>query len=745
MFGFKHQRLSIKLGIIFTFILTLTAIVAFSGLQGVMHTENRANKMVALNALVDMLYQTRLQEKNYMLRGDDEYVQGEQQHIALFLAQAKALRATLTDPVNQAQIDEITKQIQDYDSAFQQYVATARDKEKKMLAMREESEQVLLKSEEIAHSQEQQLREGLKDSNTILHREISHVEEMTALLHVLLEARSLRVELMHGYHTDKEQAWQAENSKFIAQAHQLRTNIKETRTAEKIDALILNYHQYQQLFQTYLDKHHETTEQKTVDATVAPVVAAAEKVVSQLKQIRTEQEADLLVWVANNAALVEEKLKKVQAASDIINTYLSGRKYEKEFIISRNFGYVQQATQSFERTQSIAEDLLKMLTVQEDIERATALLKAFKSYMQTFQGYVALTQRQQQAEDVMVQTARDAVQVSEAFYTDQQHKMHIEITSTKTWVWVVAFLAVLVSIIAAWWITHMITQGLQRGMHLAQAIAEGDLTQDIEAQTQDEIGQLSLSLKTMRGKLFEVVHNVRNNADNLISAAEEVSATAQTLSQASTEQAASVEEISASIEQMTASIEQNAQNAKRTNEIAGKSAQQAEVGGQAVNSTVAAMQQIASKIQIIEEIAYKTNLLALNAAIEAARAGDHGRGFAVVAEEVRKLAESSQLAARDIQELAGSSTQIAGEAGRLLSAIVPTAKMTADLVQEITFTSEEQAAGVRQINTTMSQFDQVSQQNASASEQLAATAEEMGTQALQLQHLVDFFKLDKAG
>jgi len=743
MFGFKHQRLGIKLGIIFTFILTLTAIVAFSGLHGLTETESRVNKIEALNALVDILYQTRLQEKNYMLRGDDEYAEGEKQQISLFLTQAKALRETLIDPVNQAQVDEMVKQIQSYDTTFHQYVATAQDKEKKMLAMREESEQVLLKAEEIAHSQEQQLREGLKDSDALLRQEITHVEEVTDLLHVLLEARGLRIELMHGYHTDKEQAWQAENSKFIAQAHQLRANFKGTRNAEKIDALILDYQQYQQLFQTYLDQHHETTEQKTAD--VAPVVAAAEKVVSQLKQIRTEQEADLLVGVANNAALVEEKIKKAQAASGIIATYLNGRKYEKEFIISRNLSYVQQATQSFERTQNSAEGLLQILRVKEDVERATALLKAFKSYMQTFQGYVALTQRQQQAEEAMIQTARDAVQVSAAIHVDEQRKMRVEIASTHTWVLVVAFLAVLVSVIAAWWITHTITQGLQRGMSLAQAIADGDLTQDIDAQTQDEIGQLSLSLKTMRGKLFEVVHNVRNNADNLISAAEEVSATAQTLSQASTEQAASVEEISASIEQMTASIEQNAQNAKRTNEIAGKSSQQAEAGGQAVNSTVTAMQQIASKIQIVEEIAYKTNLLALNAAIEAARAGEHGRGFAVVAEEVRKLAESSQLAARDIQELAGSSTQIAGEAGRLLSAIVPTAKMTADLVQEITFTSEEQAAGVRQINTTMSQFDQVSQQNASASEQLAATAEEMGTQALQLQHLVDFFKLDKAG
>ncbi len=275
----------------------------------------------------------------------------------------------------------------------------------------------------------------------------------------------------------------------------------------------------------------------------------------------------------------------------------------------------------------------------------------------------------------------------------------------------------------------------------AERVAEGDLTVQIETNSRDEVGQLLLSLKTMISKLSQVVTDVNSGAEALAGASEEVSATAQSLSQASSEQAAGVEETSASIEQMTASISQNAENSKVTDTIATKAAQEASEGGDAVKETVAAMKRIADQIGIIDDIAYQTNLLALNAAIEAARAGEHGKGFAVVAAEVRKLAERSQVAAREISQVAGSSVELAERAGQLLDQMVPNIKKTSDLVQEITAASEEQSSGVGQINAAIGQLSQITQQNASASEELAATAEEMSSQAEQLQQSMSFFRL----
>src|SRR5476649_2700614 len=279
---------------------------------------------------------------------------------------------------------------------------------------------------------------------------------------------------------------------------------------------------------------------------------------------------------------------------------------------------------------------------------------------------------------------------------------------------------------------------------IVRRVADGDLTAEVVLKAGDNTSLLA-AMKSMIEKLSHVVQEVNNGAEALASASEEVSATAQSLSQAASEQAAGTEQTSASVEQMTASISQNTENAKVTDGIASKAAREATEGGEAVKSTVAAMQQIAKKISIIDDIAYQTNLLALNAAIEAARAGDHGKGFAVVAAEVRKLAERSQVAAQEIEQVASSSVELAERAGRLLDHMVPNIKRTSALVQEITAASEEQSAGVGQINSAVTQLSQTTQQNASSSEELAATAEEMSGQAEQLQQTMSFFKLAGQG
>jgi methyl-accepting chemotaxis protein len=343
--------------------------------------------------------------------------------------------------------------------------------------------------------------------------------------------------------------------------------------------------------------------------------------------------------------------------------------------------------------------------------------------------------------------------------------------------------ALLLGLAIATWLALSIARGLSRTVALADAVAQGDLSQTVTVTSQDEIGDLvaamnrmtqnlnataglanaiasgdltveakplsdkdtmGLALETMLTKLRGVVAEASAAAGNVSSGSQELSSSAEQLSQGSTEQAASTEEASASMEEMAANVKQNAENAGQTEAIARQSALDAEASGAAVGRAVEAMQTIAQKITIVQEIARQTDLLALNAAVEAARAGEHGRGFAVVASEVRKLAERSQAAAAEIGTLSTDTVKAAQAAGDMLGRLVPDIKKTAALVEEISAACREQDIGSGQINQAIQQLDKVTQQNASASEQVSATSEELATQAERLQATIAYFRIDAA-
>ncbi|WP_440637690.1 methyl-accepting chemotaxis protein [Bradyrhizobium sp. PUT101] len=344
--------------------------------------------------------------------------------------------------------------------------------------------------------------------------------------------------------------------------------------------------------------------------------------------------------------------------------------------------------------------------------------------------------------------------------------------------------SLVIAIAAAVWIALNISRSLSSAVGLADAVAIGDLSQKIDSSSNDEIGDLIKSLNTMTvnlnqtaavaneiaqgnltveakplsdkdtlglalermiEKLRQIVSEALTAAQNVSAGSQELSASAEQLSQGATEQASSAEEASSSMEEMASNVKQNADNANQTEKIAAQSAKDAEASGAAVGRAVNAMQTIAEKITIVQEIARQTDLLALNAAVEAARAGEHGKGFAVVASEVRKLAERSQAAAAEIGTLSVDTVKVAQEAGAMLSKLVPDIKKTAELVEEITAACREQDVGSAQINQAIQQLDKVGQQNASASEQVSSTSEELASQAEQLQSTIAYFRIEQGG
>jgi methyl-accepting chemotaxis protein len=328
-------------------------------------------------------------------------------------------------------------------------------------------------------------------------------------------------------------------------------------------------------------------------------------------------------------------------------------------------------------------------------------------------------------------------------------ELHARAAATETAARRSVLVAFAVAFVALLGTGFALVRGVRRALAVAvsaaRRIAGGDLRERVAVTSRDEIGALQEAMAEMTDRLAMTIGEVRAGADAVGAASAQVSATAQAVSHGTGEQASSVEETTASLDVMTSSIEANAASSRRTEQMAKEGARSAEESGKAVGETVSAMRAIAERISIVEEIAYQTNLLALNAAIEAARAGDHGRGFAVVAAEVRKLAERSQKAAKEIGELAGSSVAVAERSGRMLVELVSTIHETAGLVQEVSTASQEQSAGVAQVSRAMAVVDQVTQRNASAAEELSSTAEEVASQAENLQQLVSFFRLKADG
>ena len=469
-------------------------------------------------------------------------------------------------------------------------------------------------------------------------------------------------------------------------------------------------------------------------------LATTEK--TRLQSAMQWRQAIALNWVRARAALFEHDPARIalwEAEMDATSQETAGARKALQALETSADGkqLVQAIDSARDAFRSKRAELLKRKAAGEDI--SARIDTEIKPLAEAFiQKLVQLQQRQQ------------------TLYEQAHAQAMARAAQSRTLLLAAALAALLLGMGAAAVIGRSITSALRQAMQRTERIAQGDLSQPLQAQGHDEVAQLLRTLHSMQTSLAGVVADVRLNADSVATASTEIALGNQDLSQRTEQQASALEQTAASMEELGATVRQNADNAAQANQLAASASAVAAQGGQVVGEVVQTMsgiheasRKIADIIQVIASIAFQTNILALNAAVEAARAGEQGRGFAVVASEVRHLAQRSGDAAREIRQLITDSvqrveqgTQLADRAGTTMGEVVGAIGRVTDIMGEISAASREQADGVAQVSEAVSHMDKSTQQNAALVEQSAAAAAHLQAQSAQLVQAMAVFQLD---
>ncbi len=418
--------------------------------------------------------------------------------------------------------------------------------------------------------------------------------------------------------------------------------------------------------------------------------------------------------------------------------------------------YVDQASEKMAQAQKMYSDFPRDTGLPFNV--IDPVWQYFGQFMQNMQSYYHTYQESAQATNMLSASAQSLTQAVQVLNDLEAEKNRTIIFHTISVMIVISIIAILFGLLAAWYITRLITKPIKENLQLAEHIADGDLTQHIKPASNDELGQLTSAMAKMNARLHKMISDIQGSVEHVVGATGKIAASNDDLASRTEQQSAAVVETAASMEELTSAVKRNAENAHQASQLATGATQDAGKGGDIVRGVIKTMDSITDSskkiteiINVINSISFQTNILALNAAVEAARAGEQGRGFAVVAGEVRMLASRSAQAAKEIETLitesvsrvqTGSSQVY--EAGKTMENIFTSVSHVNDIMKEIASASDEQSRGIDQISHAISELDTTTQQNASMVVDSSHNAGALEEEAARLAGLVDMFRISAA-
>jgi len=668
----NNIKISAKIAIGFGIVIILMLVVGYIGMNGMTGTVDRVVKADDVNRLVKMTQQARQQEKNFIIRGDQEYIKKVDELIASLDSQAKETREKFDKKINKSQMDEILSKVDDYLAAFHKYVKIEEDKTQLMEKMRARARDTIKKLEEIRTDQKEQL--------------------------------SVVFDL------------QRKNSFNSQEEFQARLN---------------------------------------------------------------------------------DKLIKADDANRMIKWFLEVRKNEKEVIISGEQKYLDTVHGLMKKINTLGNDLKNRFQEHENIEKVKQSLAFLSAYSDEFNSFINRIDAQKEIDRSMVEAARAAQEVCDTVRSDQKAQMEAQIRRAHVMIYSFCSIALAIGVLIAVWISLNIRKSMAYAVGVTNRVAGGDLTQDIEVNSKDEIGELLSAMKRMVENLRNMFTDITKGVETLASSSTELSAISQQMSSNSEQSAgksASVataaEEMSANMNSVSAAAEQASQNvgivasaaeemSSTIQEIAQNTEKGRAISSDAVNQTTGASQkmeqlgkaaQAVGKVtETITDISEQTNLLALNATIEAARAGEAGKGFAVVANEIKELAkqtseatlqirqqiegiqDSTQSTVTEIKQVTEIINEVNDVVGNIASSIeeqsIATKEIAGNVAQasqgidEVTQNVTEASTVSGEISKDITEVNSASQEIANASSQVRLSAEELSTLSERLKEMVEQFKL----